>query len=71
MIQEKHRQPLEEHLLFQVYYFKSTYSKVSAQFISKVYGFQALRIFINTCFCLSFSLIFTLVGGKWHLDVVC
>lgn len=66
MIQEKHRQPLEEHLLFQVYLFQS---------ISTIYKqslwVQALRIFINTCFCLSFSLIFNLVGGKWHLDVVC
>lgn len=41
MIQRKHGNPGKNV----IYYLKSTYSKVSAQFINKVYGFQELSIF--------------------------
>lgn len=53
-----------------IYYFKSTYLEVSTQFINKVYGFQKLSIFINTCYSLFFPFMLTLVSIKWFLDVV-
>lgn len=61
MVQRKHGNPGKNG----IYYLKSTYSKVSAQFINKVYGFQELSIFTNTCYSLSFSIMLSLVSMKW------